>query len=302
MSVTEFVIPFVPRWARAHAFGTRESVLPSRREEVVRAEVAGASTLSYKSTMLDAVIEIAREAGAIVNHHYAQAAASLEVITKEDGSPLTIADQEGNACIVERLAALAPDIPIITEETALPPYEVRKNWKRFWLVDPLDGTKEFIKRNGEFTVNIALIEDGEPVLGVVFAPAVPMLYAGRKGEGAWKIDEDGHPRADRVGLADRWQALARGHEPQSRFGRRRGSARRLDHRRRGPRRLEPEALLRGRGQGRRLPPQGPHDGVGCGRGRRRLPRARARRHPRPSPLQYNKPTLKNSSFVIGIDD
>ncbi|MDP7540714.1 MAG: inositol monophosphatase family protein, partial [Alphaproteobacteria bacterium] len=119
----------------------------------------------------DAVLAIAREAGALIEDIRARGAAVRE---KADGSPVTVADEAANAFIVGRLAALTPDIPIIAEESVAEG-DVPTIGERFWLVDPLDGTKEFISRNGEFTVNVALIENGLPTHGVVFAPAVGQL-------------------------------------------------------------------------------------------------------------------------------
>ncbi|MCX7121836.1 MAG: 3'(2'),5'-bisphosphate nucleotidase CysQ [Gammaproteobacteria bacterium] len=109
---------------------------------------------------------------------------NLEVNTKFDDSPLTQADLAANEIIVSGLASLS-DIPIISEETRQIPYDERKSWKQFWLVDPLDGTKEFIKGSDEFTVNIALIENGEPILGLVYAPALDQLYYGAMNFGAY---------------------------------------------------------------------------------------------------------------------
>jgi 3'(2'), 5'-bisphosphate nucleotidase len=106
---------------------------------------------------------------------------------------LTAADRAAHALITARLAAWDPDTPVVSEEGEIPPADVRASWTRFWLVDPLDGTKEFIKRNGEFTVNIALIVDGVPVLGVVHAPALDLLYVAGRGLGSWK-SEAGGPR------------------------------------------------------------------------------------------------------------
>ncbi|HEU4717662.1 MAG TPA: 3'(2'),5'-bisphosphate nucleotidase CysQ [Bacteroidia bacterium] len=103
---------------------------------------------------------------------------------KEDESPLTLADREADEVIGRCLGVTG--IPILSEEGAQIPYSERKAWNRCWIVDPLDGTKEFIKRNGEFTVNIALVENGEPVFGVVYAPALDVVYVGEKGAGAWK--------------------------------------------------------------------------------------------------------------------
>ncbi len=113
------------------------------------------------------------------------------VETKEDESPLTAADKASHTVIQSRLAQLYPDIPILSEEGKHLSYDERKHWERFWLVDPLDGTKEFVKRNGDFTVNIALIEQGVPVLGVVSVPVEGIVYVGVSGEGAYKIDREG---------------------------------------------------------------------------------------------------------------
>lgn len=118
----------------------------------------------------------------------------FEVNTKEDNSPITAADLASHHVIVDGLKALTPDIPILSEESANAPWEQRKSWTRFWLVDPIDGTKDFTNRTGEFTVNIALIENGEPVMGVVTAPALNEAYWGIKGQGAWKREADGSTR------------------------------------------------------------------------------------------------------------
>ena len=117
-------------------------------------------------------------------------ATDFDVVAKGDASPVTVADERAEALIVAALHELAPAIPIVAEE-AVAAGQVPAVGDRFWLVDPLDGTKEFIKRNGEFTVNIALIEDGRPVLGVVCAPALDRLYAGATGVGAYVLDSGG---------------------------------------------------------------------------------------------------------------
>ena len=104
---------------------------------------------------------------------------------KDDKSPLTLADKAANSLIMKRLQMLW-DLPVISEESQSIPQDVRSKWTNYWLVDPLDGTKEFIKRNGEFTVNIALIENGEPIFGVVYAPALETLYFGAHRCGARK--------------------------------------------------------------------------------------------------------------------
>lgn len=132
--------------------------------------------------MLQQINEIAIKAGKAILTFYTD---DIEVQKKDDQSPLTKADMAAHTIIVNGLRKLEPDIPIISEESELPDYEIRKKWQRFFLVDPLDGTKEFIKKNGEFTVNIALIEGSIPVLGVVYIPAKERLYYADKKDGAW---------------------------------------------------------------------------------------------------------------------
>ncbi|GMQ91935.1 MAG: 3'(2'),5'-bisphosphate nucleotidase CysQ [Gammaproteobacteria bacterium] len=134
---------------------------------------------------LDQVEHIALEAGRRILDVYDQ---EFDVSDKEDGSPLTEADNAANKIIVKELNALTPDVPVLTEESEFVPYEKRKDWNEFWLVDPLDGTKEFIKRNGEFTVNIALIAGGKPVLGVVYVPVTGVCYKACAGKGACRLD------------------------------------------------------------------------------------------------------------------
>lgn len=130
---------------------------------------------------------IARAAGAIVMQVYAT---DFDVQGKSDQSPVTQADLLAEAVILPALARLDPTIPIVAEE-AVAAGKAPVVGGRFWLVDPLDGTREFVSRNGEFTVNIALIDDGVPVLGVVFAPALERLFAGAAGHGAWVEDGQG---------------------------------------------------------------------------------------------------------------
>ncbi len=154
---------------------------------MVDSTMDNATDVSWQS--LDLLIDIARRAGVAAMAHYgAPGDAQVAVQQKADASPVTAADHAAHAVIVSAIAHAFPGIPVISEEGAIPDYEVRKNWQRFWLVDPLDGTKEFIHRNGEFTVNIALIEYGVPVLGVIFAPALDVLYAAGRGLGSWKHD------------------------------------------------------------------------------------------------------------------
>lgn len=139
--------------------------------------------------LLEPVMMLARQAGAAIMEIYGQS--DFGVQGKEDDSPLTRADIAAHHIISEGLARLTPDWPQLSEEAAEIPWSTRQGWQRYWLIDPLDGTKEFIKRNGEFTVNIALIENGVPVLGVVYAPVLDWLYAGVPGIGASKRTADG---------------------------------------------------------------------------------------------------------------
>ncbi len=117
---------------------------------------------------------------------------------KRDDSPLTLADLESQRVILEGLAALTPVVPVLSEESAQAPWSERRGWKQLWVVDPLDGTREFVKRNGEFTINIALICEHEPVLGLVAAPAQRIVYWGGRGIGAFRRRGDEQPAAIRV--------------------------------------------------------------------------------------------------------
>lgn len=136
------------------------------------------------NTLAQQVLTVARDAGEKIMAVYRSA--DFSVTHKGDDSPLTQADLAAHHHIVAALARLTPDIPVLSEEAADIPYATRKIWPRYWLVDPLDGTKEFIKRNDEFTVNIALIENGEPTMGAVHAPALSLSYLAARGHGAWK--------------------------------------------------------------------------------------------------------------------
>ena len=149
----------------------------------------------HYSSLLPDVIRIADEASEKVLHIYQS---DFKVHFKEDKSPITAADLAANEIIVQGLRRIARDIPIVSEESAEAPWEERKHWRRFWLVDPIDGTKDFTQRTGEFTINIAMIEDGEPVMGGVIAPALKEAYWGVKGEGAYKRGRTGKARHIRV--------------------------------------------------------------------------------------------------------
>ncbi|MCW8986355.1 MAG: 3'(2'),5'-bisphosphate nucleotidase CysQ, partial [Gammaproteobacteria bacterium] len=141
--------------------------------------------------LLDPVIQIAYQAGKEIMEIYD---AGFSIENKSDQTPVTEADIAANKVIETSLKALTPHLPILTEETTPTPYSVRQTWPRYWLIDPLDGTREFIKRNGEFTVNIALIDGDESVMGVVYAPVKGVLYYAAKGQGAYKKDSTNEPK------------------------------------------------------------------------------------------------------------
>ncbi|HYC09593.1 MAG TPA: 3'(2'),5'-bisphosphate nucleotidase CysQ [Steroidobacteraceae bacterium] len=134
--------------------------------------------------LLERTADIARRAGREILEVYGSGAVAASA--KADQSPLTDADLRAHALIVRALAELTPDVPVLSEEAADAPYAVRRQWTRYWLVDPLDGTKEFLSRNGQFTVNIALIEGHAPKLGVVHVPVTDTSYRGLAGRGAWR--------------------------------------------------------------------------------------------------------------------
>jgi 3'(2'),5'-bisphosphate nucleotidase len=142
-------------------------------------------------TDIHAIRRIAEQAGQLIMTVYQR---DFAIQDKQDASPLTEADLLAHQYIVASLGELTPEIPVLSEESADVAGEIRCGWSRYWLVDPLDGTKEFIKRNGEFTVNIALIESGVPVLGVVHAPALGVSYWGAQGQGAFKQAGQEPPR------------------------------------------------------------------------------------------------------------
>ena len=148
--------------------------------------------MQYNSINIQLVCAIARAAGEKILDVYQS---DFDFETKGDGSPLTLADQRAHTLIEAQLKVLTPDIPVLSEESIDQVGDQRLNWSRYWLVDPLDGTREFIKRNGEFTVNIALIENTQPVVGVVYAPVLEVLYFAVHGEGAWKQQGAGEPES-----------------------------------------------------------------------------------------------------------
>jgi len=146
--------------------------------------------------LLEIAKQAALEAGAEIMKIYTDPTQDFGVEKKSDNSPLTLADKAAHLCILRYLDETG--IPILSEEGQHLPFEERKEWNRMWVVDPLDGTKEFIKKNGEFTVNIALVENGTPVLGVIYIPVTDILYYGIVGEGAWKETPSNSPSMGRT--------------------------------------------------------------------------------------------------------
>lgn len=140
--------------------------------------------------MTKELIQIAKDAGKKIMEIYAT---DFEIYSKDDKSPLTEADKAANEIICRELKKLTPQIPILSEENKTIDYSERKSWSQMWVVDPIDGTKEFIKKNGEFTVNIALVENGVPVAGVVYAPAIDDMY--------WADETGAYKNGDKLPLS-----------------------------------------------------------------------------------------------------
>ncbi|MFH0255733.1 3'(2'),5'-bisphosphate nucleotidase CysQ [Vibrio rumoiensis] len=146
-----------------------------------------AATQSDLSHLIPQVIGIAREAGQRILEIYQNK--DYQEFTKADDTPVTTADLAAHKIIMQKLAELTPNIPILSEEDADISLKKRSQWDRYWLVDPLDGTQEFIARSGDFATVIALIEHNQPVMGVVYAPVSGVTYFAYQGKGAWKIPE-----------------------------------------------------------------------------------------------------------------
>lgn len=248
--------------------------------------------------MLEAIISAAREAGEAILEYYQ---GETEVYTKDDQTPLTQADLASQRIILERLEQIDPDTPVIAEESGVPDYGKRRDWTRFWLVDPLDGTKEFIKKNGEFTVNIALIEEGVPVLGVVYLPAKEILYCATREEGAWKEEKGGDRYRIHSRRADTGKPLkvveSRSHrsEEQDRMLAERGIT-------------VGESVAAGsslkfclvaEGAADIYPRMGPTMEWDVAAGDC-VWRWSAENGPHDSPFRYNKPDLRNEGFIIGL--
>ncbi len=138
--------------------------------------------------LLEPVKKIAYEAGEAIMQIYRDG--DFELYQKNDESPVTSADYAANEILIHQLSELTPDIPVISEETKLLKLAEREHWPRYWLLDPMDGTQEFVSRSGDFAVNIALVENGWPVLGVIYWPTQKIWYFASKGDGAYKQQGD----------------------------------------------------------------------------------------------------------------
>jgi 3'(2'), 5'-bisphosphate nucleotidase len=244
------------------------------------------------------VVDLVREAGRATMTYY-DAPDSAGIREKEDRSPVTLADEVAHGVLVEGLRRLDPSIPVVSEEAAADDFETRRSWRRFWLVDPLDGTKEFIKRRAEFTVNVALIEDGEPVLGVVEAPALGLVYWAVKGRGAWR-EEKGAP-AERI-----YSTVPQPGTPLTVVESLSHPSQELeDYLKTIPvgRRVKAGSSLKfcwvAEGRADVYPRLGPTMEWDVAAGDC-VYRQSGRDGERPSPLTYNKPDLRNPSFVIGL--
>lgn len=144
--------------------------------------------ISY-SSLLPSIVTLAKQAGAAILQYYQQEQA-VAVRLKKDDSPVTDADMAAHQLIVMGLQQLTPDLPILSEEAADIPYSTRSTWPQYWLIDPLDGTKEFIQGHAEFTVNIALIVNNKPVLGVVYVPVLGTCYFAAENQGTFRQQAD----------------------------------------------------------------------------------------------------------------
>lgn len=247
---------------------------------------------------IGAVNDVAMRAGRVVLEHYH--ARDTWVREKDDGSPVTGVDLAAEKIIREGLVRLDDTIPYVSEECEpVPAYDVRRGWSRYWLVDPLDGTKEFLKRTDEFTVNIALIESNQPVMGVVVVPAMDVMYYAQNGCGAWKREGQGEPERIQSTLSERSQPLrileSRSHPSP-------GLERFLESFTIAER-IQCGSSLKfcvvAEGSADVYPRLGPTMEWDVAAGDC-VYRNSGRPVPHPGTVRYNKPNLRNESFVIGM--
>lgn len=250
--------------------------------------------------MLKEIIGTAQKAGEAILEYYQE---EVDVMKKDDDSPLTKADLAAHHVIVDALKKLDPGTPVISEESGIPDYEQRKDWTKFWIVDPLDGTKEFIKKNGEFTVNIALIDKGEPVLGVVYVPDKKTIYYASKKNGSYKqvgVDEpqrifsSSSRKDDGLTVV---QSRSHGSDKLVEELQQRG----LNVQKTIPAGSSIKFCLVAEGAADIYPRMGPTMEWDVAAGDC-VYRYSAREGQHESPLKYNKPDLKNGAFIIGLDN
>lgn len=250
--------------------------------------------------MLKEIIETAKQAGEAILKYYDD---EVEVVQKDDNSPLTKADLAAHHIIVDALKKIDPETPVISEESGIPDYVDRKDWSTFWIVDPLDGTKEFIKKNGEFTVNIALIDDGIPVMGVVYVPDKKTTYYASREEGAFKqVGGDEPQRIFSVASSPEENLTAvqsRSHGSDSLVNQLREKG--LQVTETIPAGSSIKFCLVAEGAADIYPRMGPTMEWDVAAGDC-VYRYSAREGVHPSPLKYNKPDLKNSGFLIGLEE
>jgi len=255
--------------------------------------------MSKNKEILKQIIDIARGAGEAMLEYYGD---DVEVMKKDDDSPLTKADLASHNIIVESLKNLDPDTPVISEESGIPEYEKRKNWTKFWIVDPLDGTKEFIKKNGEFTVNIALIDNGKPVLGVVYIPVKKTTYYASEKEGAYKQVDNNEPKRIYSSASNRSKPLI---TVQSRSHGSKTLVAELEKRGLKVNKTIPAGsslkfCLVAEGAADIYPRMGPTMEWDVAAGDC-VYRYSAKDGEHESPLTYNKPDMKNGGFLIGLN-
>ena len=249
--------------------------------------------------MLQQIIKTAQTAGEAILEFYGD---DVEVMQKDDDSPLTKADLAAHHIIIGALEKIDPDTPLISEESGIPGYNDRKGWNRFWIVDPLDGTKEFIKKNGEFTVNIALIDEGKPVLGVVYVPDKDTTYYATKENGAYKQVGAEKPKRIYSESSDGEKALtavqSRSHGSDTLIKELKEKG--LTVTKTIPAGSSLKFCLVAEGKADIYPRMGPTMEWDVAAGDC-VYRYSAREGAHSSPLVYNKPDLKNDGFLIGVD-
>src|SRR5690625_3419658 len=250
--------------------------------------------------MYTAVTKLAIQAGAKILEYYKK---PIQVEAKSDNSPLTQADLAAHDIISDGLKKITPNIPLISEEGGIAEYGEREKWTTFWLVDPLDGTKEFIKKNGEFTVNIALIDGGEPVLGVVYVPDMNTTYYASREAGAFKQVGDEKPRRIYSEASKPGEPLtavqSRSHGSDALISQLEEKGLRVTETL--PAGSSIKFCLVAEGRADIYPRMGPTMEWDVAAGDC-VYRYSASQGAHSSPLRYNKPDLKNDSFLIGITE